>query len=207
MAKRGRSVRQASPVVARRQRERVTDTHASERLLSDVRRRLGTLENVLTTSAADLGVRSRRGGWHAVRIAGAGLAAMPTAGFSAAKVVAHAADGAAQRSASLSERAREFADDLPASRRHRRRAMKRTVGWSVAAFGAGAVVGWMLARREDVDPIQQARAAWEAAQGDGSETAPFRGPPSSTPAGPGDHAGAEVADDGRTPGTEHEAGE
>lgn len=161
MAKRGRRGRQGSAVAERLGQARGEVTRVSQRVGGDAVTRLRKLERALPIDAATVGVHARRGGWTAVRVAGAGLSALPEATFSAARTVAKAADGAATRTAVVGERAREFADDLPSSRRRRRRTLARTVGWSVAAFGAGAVVGWMIAKRDVVDPIEQARAAFE----------------------------------------------
>lgn len=161
MAKRGRRGTQASPVVMQLQRTRDGVSRTSQRLGNDAVQRLRDVEEALPIDAADIGVRMRRGGWRAVRVMGAGLAALPTTTFSAAKAVARAADGAAERTENAGERAREFADDLPSSRRHRRRVAARTLGWSAAAFGAGMVVGWLIAKREVTDPVEEARRFFE----------------------------------------------
>lgn len=152
MVKGEKRSRRGSNLAARADLVRREATRAAHRLTEETATRWRAIDDRLPFTATDVGVQARRGGWHAARLAGAGLAALPSAAFDTARNVAGAIDDAADRSEQLGERAREFADDIPASRRRRRRSRLRVAGVVAVAFTAGAAVGWTLAqRRADQD--------------------------------------------------------
>ncbi len=148
-----------SDLAARIDRARDEVARTSRRLADDAREVWHDVEGELPFDAAQLSRRARRGGWEAARLAGAGLAALPTVTSRAAHGVAQVVDDAGERSSQLGERALRLADDVPPSRRRRRRQAARSVGIAAGAFAAGAVVGWLVASRQPQDPIEAARAA------------------------------------------------
>lgn len=113
------------------------------------------LEDELAVEVPRAVRRARVGAWGAARSGLGVLLVLPKLIVRVLGALSTAADHAAvlgadvaERGADVADRGLELAESLPSSRRERRRARVRTAGWFTAGFGAGIVVGWVLARRQ-----------------------------------------------------------
>lgn len=116
--------------------------------------RLHDLEDDLPVDVDDLtergrtGVRHARiGGWQSVKALGTLLLVVPRMLVSGLGLLSDALDDLVGRGADVSERVKDAADRMPASRRTKRRRVTGRAGWIGVGFLGGLVAGWTLARR------------------------------------------------------------
>lgn len=164
-------------------RDAVEDVARNARKRLDVARhdladRAGTAQKQLRERLDDVDLepqvrRAKIGFWGAIRALVGALVAVPGAAARGLGALSVVADEAAERGSELSARSREIARAVPITRRQRRRARTRTAAWSVGGFvvgvAAGAVGGFLLARRKPelvdearelaVERTERARAA------------------------------------------------
>lgn len=126
-----------------------------------------------TEMAARLGERVSEGAETAREVAGEAVAVVTPAGRSVASTIADAvrsllaAVAAAPRAVAellealqeglgaVAERGRQVADEIPLSRRERRRRRLQLLGVFLGGFTAGAATGWFVRARQEIEAERQ----------------------------------------------------